>query len=468
PIDDLTTQTFIGWGVGNVNDPPDNDESRVYVTAPTTTTLFVDFDQDKSEDLSVFISPFHEVPIVDPDHDLTGASLFTKDGVSFATAWGQDETASPALPSIDVGTGVVPVPSLLVQKTIGPFIDDRDCSGSVTLGDGIRYQVRYFNNSVNPIPNIIVEDNLPPQVAYIPNSTQINGAQVADDAGSTPFLFDNGGFNIGDLEPLEIGNFTFDVRVIQPTSIIANEAKAQSKNLALASDSVFVFAPFITTTTRIYDVDLAVVEPANAIVEPGQVVTYNLTITNTNPATFTVLAAHDLFDAQALSFQAAMPAPDTVEADKIAWNDLTDTFGDLAPNASLTLVMTFIVRDSAAPATEILNRFIGNGGRQSNNTLLPICNDEALIMTAPIQQPTATPAPTKTPVSPGAPLSTSTPGPTPTPTTTPTAVPTGLPVVLLPETGLRPPLVSMLPLVVSSGAFVLLAVVLISRYRRRS
>ncbi|MDX1520693.1 MAG: hypothetical protein R3264_03620, partial [Anaerolineae bacterium] len=32
PIDDLTTQTFIGWGVGNVNDPPDNDESRVYVT----------------------------------------------------------------------------------------------------------------------------------------------------------------------------------------------------------------------------------------------------------------------------------------------------------------------------------------------------------------------------------------------------------------------------------------------------
>jgi hypothetical protein len=39
--------------------------------------------------------------------------------VPFASVWGQDESANPALPSIDAGTGIVPY-SLLLQKTFNP------------------------------------------------------------------------------------------------------------------------------------------------------------------------------------------------------------------------------------------------------------------------------------------------------------------------------------------------------------
>ena len=57
PFNRLATQALIGLGLGNVNEPPDGDESRIYVTVVEATTIFVDYDNDSMVDASFSGSP---------------------------------------------------------------------------------------------------------------------------------------------------------------------------------------------------------------------------------------------------------------------------------------------------------------------------------------------------------------------------------------------------------------------------
>jgi len=184
PIANLTTQALVGLGLGNNNVPPDGDQSRVYVTALTATTLFVDYNNDGTVDASFPISPLAETPITDPDHDLTGAFLFTDDGTLFIAVWGQDESAEPALPSIDVGISIIPLRSLTVQKVF-ILTRDVDCTGTATPHDTVRFRLQFFNDSADPISNVIIEDNLPSSVTYIPIGLSLvilNGAARSEES----------------------------------------------------------------------------------------------------------------------------------------------------------------------------------------------------------------------------------------------------------------------------------------------
>ena len=182
-----------------------------------------------------------EVDITDPnDNNMTGAFLFTQDETAFAAVWGQDESAPDALPSIDGGTGIVPLPSLLLQKTF-KVSDDADCTGTVTLGDTVEFKLQYFNNTVNPVRNVTITDALPSAVTYVPNSTILNNMPLADATNGTPFLLDEGGYNVGDMPALETGFLTFKVAINNDTLPIVNQADIRSEDLPLGSDSVIIF-----------------------------------------------------------------------------------------------------------------------------------------------------------------------------------------------------------------------------------
>jgi len=112
----LDHPTLVGWAPGNYNNPPDGDESRIYVTAIDATTVVVDYGRRWHARRLLPGSPLAEVPITDPDHDLTGARLYTENSVPFIAVWGQDQNAPPALPSIDVGTDIVPLRAPSIQK----------------------------------------------------------------------------------------------------------------------------------------------------------------------------------------------------------------------------------------------------------------------------------------------------------------------------------------------------------------
>ena len=118
PVNNLTAQVVVGWGVGDSNVPPTTNHSRVYVTAVTTTTVEIDYNNDGITDTpAIQILPLQEVPITDPDFDLSGAKFFTTDDKPFVAVWGQDEGAVAGVPAIDVGTNVVPVPALKLKKS---------------------------------------------------------------------------------------------------------------------------------------------------------------------------------------------------------------------------------------------------------------------------------------------------------------------------------------------------------------
>ncbi len=409
PFDRLSTQTLVGWGPGNNNDPPGPDpptsprcpdppppalptcgtglESRVYVTAVSNTTVFVDYDNDGTPDDSFAVSPFEEVPITDlNDSDMTGAYLSTNDGTPFLAVWGQDESAPIADPSIDVGTAIVPLPSLEVKKSVPPIFIDLDCSGAISFGDTIRYQVDYFNNTIDPVANIVIDDILPAEVTYVPNSTTITtGPSLGPipDGGTTPFPLDEGGFNVGDLPLLESGALVFDAVIVSPAEKITNTVEARSLDLPLASDSVIVTTPLLTSTESLYRISTTLVSPVSGPINAGDVLTFNITITNTGSLTFTKFPLHNTFDDNILTFLNATPPPDVTAAGEISWSDLITVFGDWPPGTVINLTVTFSVDQFPQNAPETTTVVFGQGAEHTNGVIRGICRDEAVVGFSP-------------------------------------------------------------------------------------
>jgi uncharacterized repeat protein (TIGR01451 family) len=332
----LTTQALIGWAPGNHNDPPDGAESRVYVTAETATTLYVDYDNDGTEDDVFDVPPLAEinVPPPAPEYVLTGARFYSTD-TSFMAVWGQDESAPAALPSIDVGTNIVPLraPSIQVNCTI-------DCSCDV--GDGtyrVTYQVLLFNDGAVEFVDVIVRDELPAGVAYVPGSVLVDGASIPDDAAGTPFPLDEDGYNVGRIPGFGKVTVTFQAQASQG-GVYTSQADIPSHPLADPANHTLD----LTHQACRYRVSKTLIDPPAGEVERGRVITFGLTITNTGTMTVTQLPLRDEFDPAHLTFRAASLAPDdTSTAGVLAWTDLTSALGDLAPGQPVGLALSFEV-----------------------------------------------------------------------------------------------------------------------------
>src|SRR5690606_27565280 len=126
-----------------------------------------------------------------------------------------------------------------------------------------------------------------------------------------------------------------------------------------------------------------------------QVITVGLTITNTSGSPFVLFPAENIFDETELIFVGAEPPPDVVEPGRIAWNDLTATFGELPNGAAFSLTMRFRLADLPPEVGQVSTTAIGAGGRLSDGTILPVCSSQALV-TFPAPGPTLTPTPPAT------------------------------------------------------------------------
>lgn len=456
PTANLFTQELIGWGPGNNNTPPNGDESRVYATALTTTTLTVRYRDGSTANFQ--ISPLAEVPITSPTNDMTGAYLFTTDGTPFMSVWGQDQTAEPALPSIDVGTSIVPIPSLALQKTLS-IINDADGSGTVTWGDTVRFTVRADNNSATAIADVVIEDNLPPTVTYIFGSSTINGTVIADNTSGTPFPFDEGGRNVGTIAAFGSVTTAFDA--------IVNVGAESISNIALTSSPVFTPTDpgqiDIPIKVARYEMNKTLNDPANGQTQRGKIVTFGIGITSTGNISITRLPLEDTFIEDHLTYISSEPfSPDTVASGLLKWDNLAaDTrFGPLPPGRRIDLTVRFQVDNVPLSVISTTNIALVRGAQGSDGILLPpISDSENVFLPTPTPKPsenenpppiippsTAIPPPIIRPPTP-----TFIPGTTPTltplpgtPTVTPSPslfgspTPTGLPVALLPETGYTP------------------------------
>ncbi len=493
PVQNLTSQVLIGWGIGNINPTPTADESRLYVSAIKTTTVSIDFENDGVVDQIITVPPLAEIPVTDPDHDLTGAFLFTDNKDRFVTVWGQDQGANAELPSVDVGTNVVPLPSLVIQKTMN-LIDDVDQTGTVTWGDKVEFALRAYNNSDTDLFDGNIRDELPNTIEYELNSSEINGSPIPDDTtGTTPFPLDEGGYNISLISKLDSITVTFNATVKENVDSINNVAFVTSSTLTTTSSGEIDIP--IGAFSR-YEMDKHLIEPQNGQAEAGDLVTFGIAITSTGNLTITKLPLTDDFIEDHLTYVSAGPfVPDVTASGVVTWHDLAqDTFfGPLPPGRRIELTVTFEVDPLPETVTQTTNIALVSGAEdEDGNILPPDDDDESLIFPPPItitptptddentpdiptdDTPTATPVtPTETPVSNDPPDNNNPPDnddppddssdPNPTPETTPNATPetptttsttptpsgssfvppsgetsSDFPVALLPETGYAP------------------------------
>ena len=149
------------------------------MTALTDTTVTVHYGEN-IPDATVFIPALAEVAITSPDHDMTGAFLYTTDGTPFLSVWGERPDAPIAQPSIDAGSNIVPLSSLALQKSFH-LRDSLDCTGAINNGDTLRFVVQYFNNAAfGGNVDVTLEDDLTPELTYVSGSTRLDGVYIPD------------------------------------------------------------------------------------------------------------------------------------------------------------------------------------------------------------------------------------------------------------------------------------------------
>jgi uncharacterized repeat protein (TIGR01451 family) len=419
------------------------DESRVYVTALSATTITVDYENDGTPDNWYPVVPLAEVDITDPtDRDMTAARLYTENGVPFVAVWGQDESAPPALPSIDIGTSVVPLRAPSIQKLGTPIVEGYNC-GTLKRPFIVTFQLLAYNDAVDDFLDVMIADTLSAGITYVPASTRLGGSPIPDDSDGSPFPLDGAGYNVGTIPGMGDLTITFDA-VIEDPGVYVNQADIISPPADPAS-----FALSLPYRVASYAVAKTLLDPSSGVVDyPGQVITFGLTITNTGNVAITQLPLRDAFDENYLTFHSASVPPDVVVPGETRWDDLTTFFGgDLLPTTSISLTVSLIASDplpSGEPDTHNLvlaEEVVDAVGR----TQAILCAEAMVIFPPPQEPPEETPTPTLTPSPPPSlpsptppPPSTTPPlSPTPPPPSTPSPPPPQLtpPVLFLPETG---------------------------------
>jgi uncharacterized repeat protein (TIGR01451 family) len=124
------------------------------------------------------------------------------DTVNIAAAWGQnpDFSFSGDNYALDLGTVIVPFPSLKVSKHVA-LTTDINANGLYSAGSTVTYSIRVVNQSPKDIAagGFTITDPVLNQMTYVPGSTKYtcslggNPIAVADSSTGTPFPLDVAG-----------------------------------------------------------------------------------------------------------------------------------------------------------------------------------------------------------------------------------------------------------------------------------
>lgn len=244
PRSSLTPQVLIGLGIGR--DPtslvsPTEDGNPIWVTpignGETPVTVYVDFDANSGTgplidpngnhyNVAYSLKELERAKVYDTiDGDQTGMLLYIlTPGIRLAAAWGQDPlAASPGEPGLDVGAGAPPAPSFDAGKN-GTLYTDVNGDGFVSPGDELLFTIVINNTSRAPVPDVLLQDNLPVGTAYVPNTTFYTNAfgittQIPDNLIGTAFPLDGAGVVLDPILALPIGSsytVTFRVTIDDP------------------------------------------------------------------------------------------------------------------------------------------------------------------------------------------------------------------------------------------------------------
>lgn len=298
PEENLTTTLAVGYAVGR--DPtsatnPNENGSPIWVTTNGDTDIYVDFDGDPNTGALIDgngnrydqLIPALELELIriydNGDGDQSGMLIYTLDGTLLQASWGQDPTtASPGAPGLDLGTTVLPIRRVRVSKE-GILVNDVDGDGGIDPGDTIRYRIEVTNVSDTPIENVFTEDNgLDPNVTYVLGTTEVDGVVLADNvAPATAFPLDEGGINLGTMQPGQVIVLLFRAEINDPFPV---GVPAVTNGVEVRTDTELEVD---TSLSPVGDPTLAITKVSDAVADllPGDTVNYTITVTNTSAVT---------------------------------------------------------------------------------------------------------------------------------------------------------------------------------------
>jgi uncharacterized repeat protein (TIGR01451 family) len=246
-------------------------------------------------------------------------------------------------------------------------------SGAVLPGGTVNYTVTIPNTGTADSSGTTLADPIPAGTTYVPNSTTLNGAAVADVGGAMPFaaarLVNSPGGSAGQIKIGETATVAFRVTINPvPPLIITNIATIDPDG---AGPAPAVSVPVTNPPVR---ADLSVAITDNqATAVAGTPVTYVVTVTNNGPDSI-------------ISFNLSIPLPAAVlnpiltpsagsyNAGTGEWTGL-----NLASGASVTLTIAGTISPSAtgtltlpatvAPSPGVEDASMGNNTASDTDTL---------------------------------------------------------------------------------------------------
>lgn len=131
----------------------------------------------------------------------------------------QAEVTTPA--DSNLGNNTAQDPTIIT----GPVVGSKTVTvlgGNATAqpGDILQYAIAIRNNTPNLATGITLQDTIPANTTYVPNSTQLNGTPVPDVNGTMPFTtaraVNSPDANSGEITANNTANVTFQVQINNP------------------------------------------------------------------------------------------------------------------------------------------------------------------------------------------------------------------------------------------------------------
>jgi len=287
------------------------------------------------------------------------------------------------MPPTDVQTqNPVSSPSLAATKTGALVVDTAPVGGSA--GDTIEYTIAVSNSGGAPATGVALVDDVPANTTYVPGSTTLNGAAVADVGGAPPFAgagapINSPGAPAGQIAPGAAATVTFRVTVNTPVpsgvAEISNQATVTVPGgppLTPPPARVPLINPPILEATKA--AALVVDADGNGSPSAGDTLRYDITISNTSTAAATSVVYNDIPDPNTkLVVGSVTTSQGTVVDGNAAGNrNVGVDIGTLAPNARVTISYRVTIDKPLDPT---IKRLV-NQGLVSSKELPPIPTDD--------------------------------------------------------------------------------------------
>lgn len=166
-------------------------------------------------------------------------------------------------------------------------------AATATPGVPLTYTIAILNAGLAVAPDVQLLDAIPAGTTYVPNSTRLNGAAVADAGGSMPYSVaftrvNSPGAAAGVIDAGTQARLSFQVQVAGGPPSVTNTAQIDPEGATPATAfSVVHTLPVVPRA------DLSLTKSGQPTVVPGNPATFTITVTNQGPSPATTVSVAD-------------------------------------------------------------------------------------------------------------------------------------------------------------------------------